>query len=40
MIFTTEDFLEVALESWSEWDLNPRTLNSVLDTLDDQAIRP
>ena len=35
MIFTTEDFLAVALESWSEWDFNPRTLNSVLDTLDD-----
>ena len=23
MVFTTEEFLEVALESWSEWDLNP-----------------
>ena len=29
MIFTTEGFLEVAIESWPEWDLNPRTLNSV-----------
>ena len=24
-----KDFLEVAIESWSEWDLNPRPLNSV-----------
>ena len=24
MIFTTEGFLEVAIESWPEWDLNPR----------------
>ena len=23
----TERFFEVALESWSEWDLNPRPLN-------------
>ena len=29
MVFTTEGFLEVAIESWSEWDLNPRPLNSV-----------
>ena len=29
MVFTTERFVEVALESWSEWDLNPRPLNSV-----------
>ena len=26
MLFTTERFLEVAIESWSEWDLNPRSL--------------
>ena len=24
-----KDFLEVAIESWSEWDLNPQPLNSV-----------
>ena len=29
MIFTTERFFEVAIESWREWDLNPRPLNSV-----------
>ena len=29
MRFTTKEFLELAVESWSEWDLNPRTLNSV-----------
>ena len=29
MVFTTEGFFEVALESWPEWDLNPRPLNSV-----------
>ena len=27
MVFTTEGFLEVTIESWA--DLNPRTLNSV-----------
>ena len=30
MVFITEGFfLEVAIESWPEWDLNPRPLNSV-----------
>ena len=29
MIFTTEGFFEVAIESWPEWDLNRRPLNSV-----------
>ena len=33
MVFTTEEgfffFLEVAIESRPEWDLNPRPLNSV-----------
>ena len=29
MVFTTETFWEVAIESWHEWDLNPRPLNSV-----------
>ena len=28
-VFTTERFLEVAIKSWPEWDLNPRPLNSV-----------
>ena len=29
MAFITEWFLEAAIESWPEWDLNPRPLNSV-----------
>ena len=29
MVFTTEVFFEVAIESWPEWNLNPRPLNSV-----------
>ena len=29
MVFTTEGLFEVAIESLSEWDLNPRPLNSV-----------
>ena len=29
MVFTTEGLLEVAMESWTKWDLNPRPLNSV-----------
>ena len=29
MVFTTEGFFKVAIESWPEWDLNPRPLNSV-----------
>ena len=29
MVFTTVGFFEVAIESWPEWDLNPRLLNSV-----------
>ena len=29
MVFTTEGSLEVAIESWPEWDLNPRPLNFV-----------
>ena len=29
MVFITEGFFEVAVESWSEWDLNPRPLNIV-----------
>ena len=27
-IFITEGFFELAIESWPEWDLNPRPLNS------------
>ena len=29
MVFTTEGLFEVTIESWPEWDLNPRPLNSV-----------
>ena len=29
MVFTTEELLDLAIESWREWDLNPRPLNSV-----------
>ena len=29
MVFTTDWFLEVAIESWPEWDSNPRPLNSI-----------
>ena len=29
MVFTTNGFFEVAIESWPEWDLNPQPLNSV-----------
>ena len=29
MVFTTEGFLEVAIESCPEWYLNPRPLNFV-----------
>ena len=29
MVFTTKGFWEVPEESWPEWDLNPRSLNSV-----------
>ena len=29
MVFTTEGLFEVAIESWPEWDLNPRPFNSV-----------
>ena len=28
-LFITERLLQVAIESWPEWDLNPRPLNSV-----------
>ena len=29
MVFTTKGFLKVAIESWSEKDLNPQPRNSV-----------
>ena len=29
MVLTTGRFLEVAIESWPEWNLNPRPLKSV-----------
>ena len=29
MVFTTEGFFEVAIESWPKWDLNARPQNSV-----------
>ena len=29
MVFTTEGLLEVAIESWPEWDLNPRPLSII-----------
>ena len=29
MVFTTEGLFEVATESWPEWDLDPRPLNSI-----------
>ena len=29
MVFTTEGFFEVGIESWREWNLNPQPLNSV-----------
>ena len=29
MVFTTEGFFEVAIESWPEWHLNPPPLNFV-----------
>ena len=29
MVFITDAFFDVAIESWPEWDLNPEPLNSV-----------
>ena len=29
MVFSTEGYFVVIMQSWSEWDLNPRPLNSV-----------
>ena len=30
MVFANQGFLDVAIESWPEWQLNPRPLTSVL----------
>ena len=27
MLFTADGYFEVAIESWPEWDLNPRPLH-------------
>ena len=35
MVFTTEGFLEAAIESWPEWDLNPTTTKFRSDPLTD-----
>ena len=42
IVFTTEGLFEVAIESWPEWDLNPRLLDSVqtLYRLSYQAVSP
>ena len=32
MVFTTEGFFEVAIESWPEWDFNPRRLSDAWHT--------
>ena len=43
MVFINEGFFEVAIESWPEWDLNPRPLDSVQTlylTECDQAMTP
>ena len=29
MLFTTEGFFEVAIESWPEWDSNPHPLKFI-----------
>ena len=29
MVFTTQEFLEVATENWLKWNLNPQPLNSI-----------
>ena len=33
MVFTTEGFLEVAIESWPEWDLKPMITQFRSDAL-------
>ena len=43
IVFTTGGFFEVAIESWTEWDLNPPPLNSVqtlaTDTLRNRKVQ-
>ena len=34
MAFATEGFFEVDIESWPEWDLNPRPLNYIHRYID------
>ena len=29
IVFTTEDFLEIPIKNWSQWNLNPRPLNEL-----------
>ena len=29
MVFITDGFFDIAIESWPEWGLNPEPLNSV-----------
>ena len=38
MVFTTEGFLEVAIESSPEWDLNPRPLTRRSNRMSYQAM--
>ena len=33
MVFTTEGLFEIAIESWSEWDLNPKPFEFRSDNL-------
>ena len=40
LVFTTEGLLEIAIESWPEWDLNPTTTEFCSDALTDWAIKP
>ena len=35
MVFTTEGFFEVAIDSWPEWDLNSITTEFRSDALTD-----
>lgn len=40
MIFATEGFFEVDIESLPDWDLSPRTTEFCLYTLIYRAIKP
>ena len=37
MVFTIDGFFEVAIESWPEWDLNPRPLIYIYIYIFDMA---